>query len=168
MNTPRLSSIACALAVAGLATLAACGAGDDPKSAAAAPAAPPAAATRPAPAPAPVARADHGRITAIAPVSQAPKPSGAGAVLGGVVGAALGNQVGKGNGRAAATVVGGVGGAVAGHEIEKRRADPVVVGYKVTVQMEDGSTRQLQPEKVGDLRVGDRVRLDGGGVIQRV
>lgn len=164
MNTPRLSSIVCAVAVAGLGALGACGAGDAPanKTTAAVPA------PKAAPAqPAPVVRADQGRVTAIEPVTAAAKPSGAGAVVGGVLGAALGNQVGKGDGRAAATVVGGVGGAVVGHNVEKRRADPVVVGYRVTVRMDDGSTRNLQPSQVGDLRVGDRVRLDGGA-IQRV
>jgi outer membrane lipoprotein SlyB len=65
------------------------------------------------------------RVTAIEPVTETAKPSGAGAVIGGVLGAAVGNQIGKGDGRNAATVVGGVGGAVVGHNVQKRRADPV-------------------------------------------
>ena len=164
MNTPRLSTLVCALAVAGAASLTACGAGDAAPDAKATAAAVP----KTAPAqPAPVVHADRGRVTAIEAITEAAKPSGAGAVVGGLVGAALGNQVGKGNGRTAATVVGGVGGAVVGNHVEKSRADPVVVGYRVNVQMDDGSTRSLQPSQVGDLRVGDRVRLDGGA-IQRV
>lgn len=163
MNTFRPASIACAIAVAGLGTLAACGAGDAPATAAAATTAPKVAAVKAVP----VVQADRGRVTAIEPLTVAAKPSGAGAVVGGVLGAALGNQVGKGDGRAAATVVGGVGGAVLGHNVEKRRADPVVTGYRVTVQMDNGSTRSLEPAQVGDLRVGDRVRVEGG-TLQRV
>lgn len=44
--------------------------------------------------------------------------NGTGAVLGGLVGAALGHNIGDGNGRRAATVVGAVIGASIGHSIE--------------------------------------------------
>ncbi|HEX5785585.1 MAG TPA: glycine zipper 2TM domain-containing protein [Burkholderiaceae bacterium] len=44
--------------------------------------------------------------------------SGAGAVMGGIAGGAIGNQIGQGNGRAAATVIGLIGGAVLGDKIE--------------------------------------------------
>lgn len=44
--------------------------------------------------------------------------SGAGAVIGAIAGGALGNQVGKGGGRAVATGVGLVGGALLGNQIE--------------------------------------------------
>lgn len=151
--TTMQQRLSAALALAGLVTLAACGAGDAPP-----PATPAAAPAQPAR----VVHADRGRVTAIEPITQAGKPTGAGAVVGGVLGAALGNQVGKGDGRKVATVAGAVGGAALGHNVEKQRTEPVVVGYRVTVRMEDGSTRSLQPGEVGDLRVGDRVRVDGG------
>jgi outer membrane lipoprotein SlyB len=161
MNMPRLQSIICALAVGTTATLAACGAGDAPAAAAAA-AAPAAPKAVPAPA-APVVHADRGRVTAIEPITATAKPSGAGAVVGGVLGAVVGNQVGKGNGRTAATAVGAVGGAVVGNHVEKSRSESVV-GYRVTVQMDNGSTRSLEQSQLNDLRVGDRVRLDGGAL----
>jgi uncharacterized protein YcfJ len=44
--------------------------------------------------------------------------SGAGALVGGIAGAALGNAVGDGSGRALATMIGIVGGAVVGNSIE--------------------------------------------------
>ncbi len=44
--------------------------------------------------------------------------SGAGALLGGVAGGAIGNQIGGGSGRAAATMLGLVGGAMLGNSIE--------------------------------------------------
>ena len=87
--------------------------------------------------------------------------TGGGAVLGAVLGAVVGNQVGGGTGRAAATVAGAVGGGLAGNEIEKRtRRDDEV--FRVSVRFDDGSYRDFDFQRVDDLRVGDRVRWDGG------
>ena len=52
-------------------------------------------------------------------------PSGAGALMGGVAGGFLGNQVGHGSGRAAATALGLLGGAVLGNNIEGNRGTQV-------------------------------------------
>jgi uncharacterized protein YcfJ len=52
---------------------------------------------------------------------QQPK-SGAGAVMGGIAGAAVGNSIGKGDGNALATMIGIVGGAVLGDKIEGEKA----------------------------------------------
>lgn len=46
------------------------------------------------------------------------QPSGGGALLGAVVGGALGNQFGRGDGRAVATVIGALGGGIVGNQIE--------------------------------------------------
>lgn len=46
-----------------------------------------------------------------------------GAVIGGVVGALAGNQVGKGDGKKLATVGGAVAGAFAGHQIQKKNQE---------------------------------------------
>lgn len=46
------------------------------------------------------------------------RTSGAGAALGAVAGGAVGNQIGGGNGRAAATAIGLIGGAMLGNSIE--------------------------------------------------
>lgn len=54
--------------------------------------------------------------------------SGGGAVLGAIAGGALGNQIGHGSGRAAATVIGLLGGAAVGDNIEGPR------GYVQNVQ----------------------------------
>lgn len=77
---------------------------------------------------------DWARVVSTAPVIQAvtvpqqvcgpqqvttPGPkTGAGAVIGAIVGGALGNQIGQGGGRAVATGVGVVGGAVLGNQLE--------------------------------------------------
>ena len=52
------------------------------------------------------------------PVAVAPRPSGAGAVIGAVAGGLVGNAIGGGGGRAAATAAGVVGGAMLGNQTE--------------------------------------------------
>ena len=52
------------------------------------------------------------------PVAVAPRPSGAGAVVGAIAGGLLGNVVGGGSGRAAATGAGLIGGAMLGNQVE--------------------------------------------------
>ena len=90
--------------------------------------------------------------------------SGAGAVLGAVVGGVLGNQVGKGSGRAAATAVGVVGGAVAGNAIEGRNNQGYAQGYRLSIQLDQGGYRVYDVSSPGDLRIGDRVRLNNGQI----
>ncbi len=89
-----------------------------------------------------------------------PSPISVGSVAGGVIGAALGNQVGRGNGRTLATVLGAVGGGFAGHAIEGQVRKETV--YQVGVRMEDGSRRTL--ESATAPAVGSRVTVDGNGL----
>jgi len=103
-----------------------------------------------------------GSIERIEPIRQRPQGTGTGAVLGGVAGAVIGNQFGHGLGRAAMTGVGAAGGAVAGNNIE-RNVRKQVVGYRVHVRLDNGRTRTFQRSQVGNLHVGDRVRVDGNG-----
>lgn len=91
--------------------------------------------------------------------------SGAGVVLGAVVGGLLGNQIGKGSGRAAATALGAVGGAVAGNVIEERnQPGDYQQGYRITIQLDQGGSRAYDVSTPGDVRVGDRVRLNNGQI----
>lgn len=89
---------------------------------------------------------------------------GIGAVIGGVAGAVVGNQIGSGGGRTAATVIGAVGGAVAGNAIEKSRTANASAGesYRVSVQLDNGSVRAYDMTTYGELRIGDRVRIENG------
>ena len=103
-----------------------------------------------------------GSITAIEAVRQRPQGTGAGAVIGGVLGGVIGNQFGHGLGRAAMTGVGAAGGAIAGNNVE-RNYKTAVVGYRVHVRLDNGSTRTFQRKSIGNLHVGDRVRLDANG-----
>ncbi len=100
---------------------------------------------------------DCGVIESVQTVTRKGEASGVGAVAGGVLGAVVGNQMGKGNGRKAMTVLGAVGGGVAGNEIEKRSKSTTV--HVVKVRMDDGSLRTI--EQAASARAGDRVIVEG-------
>ena len=86
-----------------------------------------------------------------------------GAVVGGVAGAVLGHQIGSGGGRTAATVLGGVAGAAVGNQIARNHEGVTTqAGYRITMQTEGGAIRTFEVPATGDLRVGDRVRVDNG------
>ena len=104
-----------------------------------------------------------GSIDRIEPITQRPQGNGTGAVIGGVAGAVIGNQFGHGLGRAAMTGLGAAGGAVAGNNVE-RNVRKTVVGYRIHVHLDDGTTRTFQRTHVGDLHVGDRVRVGRDGL----
>jgi len=76
------------------------------------------------------------------------------------VGGVVGNQVGGGNGKKAATVLGAVGGAVVGNEVEKQRSR-TIVGYNVNVRLDSGQTRTIKLNQIGNLQAGARVKIQG-------
>jgi len=116
----------------------------------------------------PVAGNEYGRIVNIEylPVGTNSPLGGnniLGAVVGGVVGGLLGNQVGSGAGRTAATVLGGVAGAAVGNQIARNSQGVTTqAGYRITMQTDQGLIRTYEVPATGDLRVGDRVRVDNG------
>jgi len=86
-----------------------------------------------------------------------------GAILGAVVGGVIGNQIGEGRGRTAATVAGVAGGALAGNAIGQRtRSSPD--GYRIAIQYDGGGSQYIDVPEPGDLRTGDRVRVDGNQI----
>ena len=93
---------------------------------------------------------------------------GLGAVIGGVAGALVGSQIGGGTGRTAATVVGAVGGAVAGNAIEQNRSANASgpESYRVSVQLDNGGMRAYEVSSPGDLRPGDRVRIENNQLLR--
>lgn len=103
----------------------------------------------------------YGNVSNIELVSMASRNSASGAVLGAVIGAVIGNQIGSGTGRAAATGLGAVGGAVIGNNIQNRNRNEGEV-YRISVRMDNGQTAQYDYQSIDDLRVGDRVRVEGG------
>jgi outer membrane lipoprotein SlyB len=90
-----------------------------------------------------------------------------GAVLGAIIGGALGNQVGRGDGRKAATIAGAVVGGLVGRDIDRndgrggRRGEE---GLRLRIRMDRGFNQTVEIH--GDMRIyrGDRVRLRGGRV----
>lgn len=82
---------------------------------------------------------------------------GVGAIGGAVVGGLLGNQVGGGSGRKAATVLGAVGGGYAGHAIEKNANS--YTAYQMHVRMADGSLRTI--EQRAAVAAGTPVSVEG-------
>ncbi|WOI46473.1 glycine zipper 2TM domain-containing protein [Acidovorax sp. BLS4] len=98
-----------------------------------------------------------GRVESVQTVQQAAPASGVGAVAGGVLGAVVGNQVGKGSGRAAATVLGAVGGGYLGHTVEQRTR--TTTAYQMRVRMDDGSVRTFTRSQ--PVAEGTPVRVEG-------
>jgi outer membrane lipoprotein SlyB len=128
---------------------------------------------QPSPAPAGAARVAQasaqsghlGSVESIEPIRARPQGSGAGAVIGGVLGGVVGNQFGHGLGRAAMTGLGAAGGAVAGNNVE-RNVRTRIVGYRVRVRLDDGHLRTFERSQIGNLHVGDRVRVDANGLLR--
>ena len=111
---------------------------------------------------APSAAVSYGVVRSIDAVAAASdQPPGGGAVVGGIIGAVVGRQFADSNsGKNVGTVAGAVGGALIGNEVEKNvRRDQQ--GVRVNVQLDRGGVRSFEFKSIGDLRVGDRVRIDG-------
>ncbi len=84
---------------------------------------------------------------------------GAGTIIGGVVGGLLGSQIGGGDGKTVATVAGVAGGALIGNQVDKNRQS-TNSRYNVRVLLNNGDYQTINVENYGDLRVGDRVRIE--------
>ncbi len=133
-------------------------------------------ATYPATAPAttPVAGVEFGRVTDIQTVSMgatsATNPQVRNAVVGGIIGAVVGNIAGKnisgGDYRSGTTLGGAAAGAAIGSRVGQGNttgtAGAAGPAYRVTVQTDQGAWRTYEVGATGDLRVGDRVRVENG------
>jgi len=123
---------------------------------------------------APAAAVELGRVTDIQTVqmgaTSATNPGIGRAVVGGIIGAVVGSAIGKnvdnGHSRAGATVLGAAGGAAIGNRVgQNNDANTASSGaggpaYRVTVQTDQGAWRTFEVGALGDLRVGDRVRVE--------
>ena len=108
--------------------------------------------------------AQYGRVTSIQPITSEAKTTGAGVALGAIAGGVIGHQIGRGTGQTLATVAGATGGAVLGNQIERNQRQRQVVGYRVTVHEDDGKIRVFEAPQLAGLKVGSRVRTDGGAL----
>lgn len=109
------------------------------------------------------AQVQYGVVGAIQPLVErrpAGVSTGAGAVIGGIAGAVIGRQFGNSSdGRANGTILGALGGVIVGDQIERQQASRSII--RVSVNLERGGTRSFDFSDVGDLRIGDRVRVEG-------
>ncbi len=86
----------------------------------------------------------------------------AGAALGGL----LGNSIGHGGGRAAATVIGAVGGGIAGNAIERHAT--AQDGQEIVIRLDNGTTIAVVQVAAQGFETGQRVRVLTGPKGSRV
>jgi outer membrane lipoprotein SlyB len=82
------------------------------------------------------------------------------AVAGTIIGGVIGHQIGGGTGNTVATVAGAVGGAAVGHEIGENNAGPDA--YRLRIRFDNGNYQTVTQASIGNLRVGDSVRIENG------
>jgi outer membrane lipoprotein SlyB len=107
----------------------------------------------------PVART--GTVESVREVVEQKDPSGAGMIVGGLVGGGLGSLVGGGTGRTVATVVGALGGGYVGNQIEKGQTQ---VSYQIGVKYDDGTWATIRQTAPTGLHIGDRVVVTDSGI----
>jgi outer membrane lipoprotein SlyB len=115
--------------------------------------------------PAPPPCLDCGAIANVREVTHEGQTSGTGAVIGGLAGGALANNIGRGNTRTLATLAGIVGGGLLGNTIEK--SEHKTISYQITVRMEDGTTRLIDSATMPSWRIGDKVKLVHGTIVSQ-
>ncbi|MGY3039028.1 outer membrane lipoprotein SlyB [Rhodanobacter sp. TND4EL1] len=89
-----------------------------------------------------------------------------GAIIGAVAGGVLGNQVGKGDGRKAATVAGAVAGGVVGNQVGKRNGGSDVA-FRIVVRLDNGQYATVTQRENPGVRNGDYVEVRGDHVYAR-
>jgi outer membrane lipoprotein SlyB len=100
-----------------------------------------------------------GTVTGIREIEQ-PRKTGAGTATGAVIGGILGYAIGGHGNRTAGTVVGAAGGAVAGNVYENRAGANKT--FEIGVLFDDGSSRSFLMESHPSWHQGSRVKLMNG------
>lgn len=110
---------------------------------------------------------EYGTITGIRRVNLEGSSTG-GSLVGAAAGGLLGNQIGGGSGRTAATVGGALLGAAAGSHVGQNVTSRP--GLEISVRLDSGGTiavvQEVNPRE--PFGVGERVRVVGTGVRARV
>lgn len=114
-------------------------------------------------------RVRYGRILDVRYVAlqNSNSTSGVGIGVGAVAGGLLGNQIGGGSGRTAATVIGAIGGGVLGNEIERRNYANRGEGIQINVRLDNRDTITIvQPYRGENFQPGQNVRVvnEGGNL----
>ncbi len=82
-----------------------------------------------------------------------------GTIIGAVAGGLLGNTVGKGDGRKAATVAGAVAGGAVGNSVAKRNSSGTTTAWEVVVHLDDGRYATVTQRGNPNVQRGDRVQV---------
>jgi outer membrane lipoprotein SlyB len=106
----------------------------------------------------PVCR-ECGTVTGIREIEQ-PRKTGAGTATGALIGGVLGYAIGGSGNRTAGTVVGAAGGAVAGNVYENRAGANKT--FEIGVLFDDGSSRSFHMDSHPSWRQGSRVKQVNG------
>ncbi len=106
-----------------------------------------------------------GKVSAVKMTEKDGKGGAVGLIGGGVAGALLGHQVGKGTGKDLATIAGAAGGAYAGHKIEGKMNK--VKTWAVTVRFDNGEERVFNFDHDPGMSSGDLVKAAGDSVVRR-
>jgi outer membrane lipoprotein SlyB len=110
----------------------------------------------------------YGRIEQIDPVElEGDHQLGVGAIVGAAAGGILGSFIGRGAGADIAAVAGAIGGGFAGNAVQNRYVDKRA-GQHITVRLRNGVAVVVTEPADPNLRVGDRVRIEGSGQRARV
>ncbi|HJY77798.1 MAG TPA: glycine zipper 2TM domain-containing protein [Burkholderiales bacterium] len=100
-------------------------------------------------------------VQAVREVKDAGQSTALGPIAGGIAGAVLGNQIGRGHGsQKVITVLGAAGGAVAGNAIEKQARG--TTHWEVDVRRDDGTNETVRSDVAPSYQPGQRVRLIDG------
>ena len=102
-----------------------------------------------------------GTVVGVEQVRHKDKHLGAGTAIGAIAGGVLGNQIGKGDGKTAATVGGAVAGGAIGHQVEKNNRDGERA-WRFSVDMDNGRQVTVTQGDNPDIQSGDRVRVYNG------
>lgn len=92
---------------------------------------------------------------------------GIGAIVGGLGGLGIGSLIGGGTGRDVAMVAGALGGALIGNNVQKRYDQPVE-GQQIIVRVTSGVLVAVTQPVDPNLRMGQRVYIEGNGESARV
>ena len=92
---------------------------------------------------------------------------GVGAIIGGLGGLGIGSLIGAGTGRDVAMVAGALGGALIGNNVQKKYDQPQA-GQQIIVRVKSGVLVQVTQPSNPNLKVGQRVYIEGSGEGARV
>ena len=108
----------------------------------------------------------YGTIESVRPARLGADSAPVGTIAGAAIGGLLGNSIGHGGGRAAATILGAVGGGFAGNAIERNVT--AQSGEEIVIRLDSGSTIAIVQAGSQGFEAGQRVSVLTGPKGSRV